>query len=373
MIIIKEIHSKKELKSFVKFPFALYKGSKYWVPPIISQELTTFNKEINPVLNDATAKLFLAYRENKIVGRVAAIINWLEVNNKNQKRMRFGWFDVIDDINVTKALLEKVNEIGKENGLEYMEGPIGFSNMDKVGVLTSGFDHIGTMITWYNYPYYASHFENLGFKVEKQYIENKHAFSDITPESFARVQEVIKQRYNLRALDFSKSKEVMQYADKMFDLFNESYSSLSSFVEITDVQKVYFKKKFLGFINPEYIKFVVDKDDNLVAFGIVMPSYAEALQKMKGKIFPFGFLHLLYARRYSKKMIFYLIGVHPSYQNKGVHSVVFNEFYNTFSKKNVTECIRGPELLENTAIHQIWKNFKPLIHKTRCTFRKDIA
>jgi len=372
MITITEVHSKKDLKAFVKFPFSLYRDSKYWVPPIISQELKTFNKKINPVFNDADARLFLAYRDNKIVGRVAAIINWLEVNNQNQKKMRFGWFDVVDDINVSKALLNKVDEIGKENRLEYMEGPVGFSNLDKVGVLTHGFDHIGSMITWYNHPYYASHFEQLGYTVEKRYLENKHAFKDITPEDFSRLQEIIKKRYELKPLRFDKTKDVMPYADKMFDLFNESYSSLSSFVEITDIQKEYFKKKFISFINPDYIKFVVDKDDNLVAFGIVMPSYSEALQKMNGRIFPFAIRHLLHARKHSKKVTFYLIGVHPNYQNKGVHAIVFHEFYETFSKKGVIECIRGPELEENTAIHQIWKNFNPVTHKKRCTFRKEI-
>lgn len=372
MITVKEVHSKRDLKAFVKFPFSLYKGSKYWVPPIINQEIKTFNKKENPVFKDAEARLFLAYKNNIIVGRVAAIINWLEVKGQNQKKMRFGWFDVIDDINVTEALLEGVNKIGKENQLEYIEGPVGFSNLDKVGVLTYGFDHIGTMITWYNHPYYASHFEQLGFKVEKEYLEHKHAFKDIKKESFARVQEIIKKRYKLKALYFDKTKDVMPYANKMFDLFNKSYSSLSSFVEITDEQKKYFKKKFLSFINPEYIKFVVDKNDELVAFGIVMPSYAVAFQKMNGKLFPFGIRHLLKAKKYSKTVTFYLIGVHPDYQNKGVHAIVFNEFHNAFSKKGIVTCIRTPELADNTAIHQIWKNFKPVTHKKRCTFRKEI-
>lgn len=373
MITIKEIQSKKDLKKFVKFPFSLYKGSKYWVPPIVNQELKTFDKNINPVFNDAEARLFIAYKDNEIVGRVAAIINWLEVNGQGIKKMRFGWFDVIEDINVTKALLDKVNAIGKENNLEYIEGPVGFSNLDKVGVLTYGFDHIGTMITWYNHPYFASHFEQLGYTVEKEYLENKHAFKDITKESFERVQKIIKKRNNLKALKFTKTSEVMPYANKMFDLFNESYASLSSFVAITDVQKEYFKKKFLSFINPEYIKFVVDKDDNLVAFGIVMPSYATALQKANGKLFPFGIKHILKAKKHCKTVTFYLIGVHPDYQNKGVHAIIFNEFHEAFTEKGITECIRGPELADNMAIHQLWKNFNPITHKKRCTFKKDIV
>ncbi len=373
MIVVKEVKTKKDLKAFVKFPFKLYKDSKYWVPPIISQEIKTFNKKENPVFNDAEATLFLAYRNDEIVGRIAAIINWLEVKDQDLKKMRFGWFDVIDDVDITKALLEKVNSIGKENNLEYIEGPVGFSNLDKVGVLTYGFDHIGTMITWYNHPYYASHFEQLGYKIEKEYLENKHAFSDIKKENFYRIQEIIKKRYKLKPLYFSKTSEVMPYADKMFDLFNKSYSSLSSFVKITDIQITYFKKKFLSFINPEYIKFVVDENDELVAFGIVMPSYAEALQKMNGRLFPFGIRHLLHAKKHSKKVTFYLIGVHPDYQNKGVHAIVFNEFHESFSKKGIVECLRTPELADNTAIHKIWKNFNPVTHKKRCTFKKDIA
>ncbi len=373
MIALKEVKTKKDLKAFVKFPFKLYKDSKYWVPPIISQEMKTFSKKENPVFNDAEATLFLAYKNNVVVGRIAAIINWLEVKDQNQNKMRFGWFDFIDDLEVSKKLLDKVIEIGKKNNLEYTEGPVGFSNLDKVGVLTYGFDHIGTMITWYNHPYYATHFEKLGYKVEKEYLENKHAFNDITKESFSRVQDIIKKRYKLKALYFSKTNEVMPYADKMFDLFNQSYSSLSSFVAITDIQKAYFKKKFLSFINPEYIKFVVDEHDELVAFGIVMPSYSHALQKINGKLFPFGIKHLLHAKKHSKTVTFYLIGVHPDYQNKGVHAVIFNEFYNIFSKKGITECIRTPELSDNLAIQKIWKNFNPVTHKKRCTFRKEIA
>ena len=372
MITVKEIHSKKDLKAFVKFPFKIYKDSKYWVPPIINQELKTFDKNENPVFKDADARFFLAFKDNEIVGRVAAIVNWLEVNNQNQKKMRFGWFDMIDDLEVSEALLNKVIEIGKKHNLEYAEGPVGFSNLDKVGVLTEGFDHIGTMITWYNHPYYAKHLESFGFKVEKEYLENKFKFSNVDPNTFSKAQALIKRRYNLKALAFNRTKDVLPYADKMFDLFNESYSALSSFVSITDIQKEYFKKKFISFINPEYIKFVVDKDEKLIAFAIVMPSFSKALQKCNGKLFPFGIFKLLHAKRHSKDVVFYLIGIHPEYQNKGVTAVVFYEYYKTFHEKGIENCIRTPELADNTAIHQIWKHFNPKVHKRRCTYRKNI-
>ncbi len=371
MITIKEAVSKKEIKQFVTFPFSLYKDSKYWVPPIISEEIKIFNKNTNPVLQNADAQLFLAYKNNTIVGRVAAIINWTEIGPKGSNKVRFGWMDMIDDIEVTKALLDTVESIGKANNLNYMEGPIGFSNLDKVGVLTYGYDEIGTMVSWYNHPYYVEHLNQLNFKVEKEYLEHKHQFSDIEIENSNLLEKVIKERYNLKALNFTSTKDLMPYADKMFDLFNESYASLSSFVAITDIQKAFLKKKFLNFINPEYIKFVVNEADELIAFGVVMPSFAEALQKTKGKLFPFGFLHILKAKN-SKKINFYLIGIHPEYQKKGVHSILFSAFHKTFEEKGILECRRTPELANNLAVQKLWRNFNPVLIKKRCTYRKDL-
>lgn len=370
MIEVKEISSKKDLKKFVTFPFSLYKDSPYWVPPIIKNELNTFDKEKNPAFLDADAYFFLAYKNNKIVGRVAAIINWIEVKEQKLSKMRFGWFDMIDDIEVSKALLEKVAEIGKKHQLEYMEGPVGFSNLDKVGVLTEGYKHIGTMITWYNHPYYVNHLEHLGFVTEKEYLENKFPFANVKEEHFAKIEKLIRRRYKLESLEFTKTKDIMPYVDEMFDLFNASYASLASFVPINDIQKAYFKKKFIGFVNPEYIKFVMDKDKKLVAFAIVMPSFSQALQKAKGKLFPFGLYHLLNARKNSKDITFYLIGVHPEYQNKGVTAIIFKMYYHTFKEKGIENCIRTPELIENTAIHQLWKHFNPVTHKRRKTYKK---
>ena len=229
-----------------------------------------------------------------------------------------------------------------------------------------------TIITWYNYPYYANHFEKLGYVVEKEYLENKFPFKNVKLEFFDKAQELIKKRYNLTALNFEKTKDILPYADKMFDLFNDSYANLSSFVAITEKEKKYFEKKYIHFINPEYIKFVIDKEQNLVAFAIVMPSFSEALQKAKGKLFPFGIFHLLQARKKSKDVIFYLIGVHPDFQNKGVHAILFKEMHTTFTKKGIQNCIRTPELADNHAIHLLWKNFEPVTHCRRKTFRIDI-
>ena len=286
--------------------------------------------------------------------------------------MRFGWFDFIDDLEVSKVLLKEVESIGKANNLEYTEGPVGFSNLDKVGVVTEGFEAIAPMVTWYNHPYYVKHYEALGYQPEKTYVESTFPFENVKPEFFAKAQELIKRRYSLTALKFTKTEEVMPYVDKMFDLFNASYASLSSFVKITDIQKEYFKKKFISFINPDYIKFVVDKDDNLVGFAIVMPGFSKALKKANGKLFPFGFKYILDAKKNNKDAIFYLIGIHPEYQNKGVHAVIFNEYYETFTELGMETCYRTPELEDNDAIQKIWKHFDPVIYRRRKTFRKNL-
>ena len=194
MIEIRVAKTKKELKNFVTFPLSLYKNNQYWVPPIINDELESFDSTKNPAFQNAEAHFYLAYQNNEIVGRIAAIINWEEVNNQQKRKVRFGWFDAIDAIEVTKALLEKVYELGLKNNLEYAEGPMGFSNLDKVGVLTYGFDEIGTMITWYNYPYYARHFEDLGFTTEKEYLENKFPFENVKLEFFDKAQALIQRR-----------------------------------------------------------------------------------------------------------------------------------------------------------------------------------
>lgn len=249
---------------------------------------------------------------------------------------------------------------------------MGFSNLDKVGVVTEGFDSMGSMITWYNYPYYKDHLEQLGFVKEKEYLENKFHFRSIQPAMFAKAAELIKKRYGLTPVNFTKTQDILPYVDEMFDLFNTSYERLSSFVAINEKQKAYFKRKYISFINPEYIKFIADKDGKMIAFSIVMPSFAQALKKANGRLFPFGLFHLLNARKNAKEVLFYLIGIHPDYQNKGVTAIVFEEFYKVFDAKGIEECIRTPELEDNHAIHNIWKHFDPVVFRRRRTYVKGL-
>lgn len=372
MITLLEANTPQLMKAFVKFPFELYKNNPYWVPPLIQDELDTFDRSKNPVFANAEAYYYLAQKEGKIVGRIAAIINWEEVINQGKRKVRFGWWDVIDDIAVTEALLEKVYELGRLNTMDHVEGPMGFSNLDKVGVVTEGFDRIASMITWYNYPYYKEHLEQLGYCKEKEYLESVFSFANIDIAPYARAATYIKERYGFYCKNFTTTDAILPYIDEMFDLFNKSYARLASFVAINEVQKSFIKEKYIGLVKPEYVKFIFDKNGKMVCFGIVMPSFSEALQKAKGKLFPFGFLHFLKAKKRHNEVLFYLIGIDPDQQNKGVTAIVFEEFHKSFSKHGVQSCIRTPELEENMAIQNIWKNFSPEVFRRRRTYRKSL-
>lgn len=373
MITIKEISSTKEdLTTFVKFPLILYKDSPYYVPAIIKEEREVMDPNKNPVFKNAEAKYFLAYKNNKVVGRIAAIINWIEVKEQKKLKVRFGWFDVIDDIEVTKSLLQKVAEFGKKNKLEYMEGPVGFSNMDKAGILIKGFEELNTMITWYNHPYYQKHLEQLNFEDAATWVEYKIKIPTETKEKVVRFAKLIKERYQLKLLTFKKSKEILTYADDMFDLLNKTYSSLQTFVPIQQYQIEMYKKKYLPYLNPEYITCIVDKTGKLIAFSIVMPSFSKALKKMNGKIYPLKFLHILKAQRRNDTAAFYLIGIDPEYQNKGVTALIFKEMNETFLRNGIDMVETNPELEENKAIQALWKDYEHVQHKKRRTYRKGI-
>ena len=372
MFLIKEISTQKELTTFVKFPLSLYKNHPYWVPPLIADEVASFNKDKNPVFDNAQAFFFLAYNaQNQIVGRVAAIINQHDIA-QGAKKVRFGWLDMIDDIQVTKALLDKVAEVARLHQLEYIEGPMGFSSMDKVGLLTEGYDHISNMMTWYHYPYYYEHLQQLGFTKEKGFIDMSFLIKSINPEFFKKTAEAIKRRYGVTLIDTPTTKEVLKHVDDMFNLYNDTYSKLASYVPVTNRQRDYFKQKYIPFINPEYIRFIEDKNGKLICFAIVMPSFSKALQKAKGSLLPFGWWHLLQAKKHHNTVEFYLIGVAPEYQNKGIPALLFDYYYDVFKRNGVTNCVITPELEENIAIQQLWKSFDPVIFARRATFKKEV-
>ena len=372
MITIKECKSKEDFAKFVKFPLHLYKDCPYFVPPITKEELAVLDPKTNPAFKNATAKFFLAYKDSKVVGRIAGIINKIETEELKKSKVRFGWFDFIDDLNVSAALLEKVAEYGKNQTLEYMEGPAGFSLMDKAGLLIHGFEELNTMITWYNYPYYADHLEKLGYKPAATWVEYRIKVPSELNKKVIKFSRIIKDRYNLKVLSFKKTREILPYVDQMFALLNDTYASLQTFIPIQQYQIEHYKKKYIPYINPDFISCIADETGALVAFSIVMPSFSKALQKANGKMFPFGFLHFLKAQRKNNVAAFYLIGVLPKYQNKGITALIFKEMNETFLQKGITTVETNPELEENKAIQALWSEYDHVQHKKRRTFKKAL-
>lgn len=373
-IIIKQALNPKDYLAFVKFPFELYKDNPYWVPPLIKDELETIDPNLNPIYKNASARFFLAYKGDKIVGRIAAIINWIEVKEIKKKKVRFGWFDFIDDKKVSQMLLEQVVAFGKENHLQFIEGPVGFSNLDKAGLLIEGFEEQNTMITLYNKPYYSKHLESLGYAIAAKWVEYEIKILDFesSPEKVKRFSKLIMDRYKLTLLNFKSRKEIIPYVDEMFSLLDKTYNQLQTYVPIQDYQIDNYKKRFLKFVNPDYIKCIVDQNGKLICFSITMPSFTRALKKINGKLTLFNAYHLIKAMRYNQRASFYLIGVHPDYQNKGITAIIFNEMQKLFNKQNVTTVETNPELEENTAIQKLWKNYEHRLHKRRATYTKTI-
>ena len=374
MIVIKTAKTQQQYKDFVNFPFSLYKRSKYWVPPITNEELNTMDKRKNPVFKNAEAEYFLAYKNNKIVGRIAAIVNWVEVKEQNKNKVRFGWYDVIDDLEVSRKLVEAVIDFGKKRKLSFIEGPVGFSNMDKAGLLTYGYEELNTMITWYHNPYQKEHLKQLEMKKLAEWVEYRIQIwsQDKAPKKVKRFSDLIMKRYDLKPLNFKSTKEVVPYLDEMFDLLNKTYNTLQTFVPIQQYQVDHYKQKYIRYIHPDFIKSVVDSEGKLVAFAITMPSFTKALQKINGKINFFNFYHLLKALMFNNRASFYLIGVHPDFQNKGITAIIFNEIQKLFNKRKITIVETNPELEENLAIQKLWKNYENRQHKKRATFTKTI-
>ena len=374
MIEVVKVESKKNIKDFVMFPFELYKDCEYWVPPIINEEIDAMDTNKNPVFKNAEAEFYLAYKDNKIVGRVAAIVNWVEIEEQKKNKLRFGWYDTIDDINVSKALMDKVLEFGKSRKLEFVDGPVGFSNMDKAGLLIEGYDELNTMITWYHYPYQKEHLNKLGFSKLAEWVEYKiKIFSaEEAPEKVKKFSKIIQERYNLKVVNFKSTKEIIPYVDKMFELLNVTYSNLQTYVTIKQYQIDFYKEKFIKYIHPDFIKCCLDENDNLIAFLITMPSFSRALKKINGKIGLMGYFHLFKAQYFNDRVSLYLIGVDPKYQSKGVTAVIFNELQQTFNNRGIVEVETNPELVENKAIQAFWKNYESTLHKRRATFTKSL-
>ncbi|MGV8915258.1 MAG: GNAT family N-acetyltransferase [Kaistella sp.] len=371
-LVLTEVKSPADLLKFIKFPMELYKGNPYYVPPLIKEEQNIWDPKENPALAYSEAKKFLAFKGEKIVGRIAVLINHKEEEEVGIQKVRFGWLDFIDDAEVSKALIEVAMDFAKEHKITKIEGPMGFTNLDKAGMLTMGFEKLATMIGLYNFAYYPQHLEKLGLVKEKEWVEYEMNFPEILPEKVEKFSSLISQKYKLKVINFKNKKEIVPLIVPMFKLLDQTYNTLSTYTPITDEQITTYKEKYFPFIDKEYVICVEDENHMLVSFAVTMPSYSRALQKAKGKLLPFGWWHFLQAGKKNDRANFYLIGIHPEYQRRGVTAIIFKEIFVRFNKMGIKFAETNPELEENKSVQHLWQDYNPVNHKRRRTYSRDV-
>ena len=374
-ITIKRVLDRNSLRKFIRFPEILYRHNPYYVPALVFDETNTLDPSKNPGSAFCKSELYLAYKDDQLVGRVAAIVNEKANEQWDHKEVRFGWFDFIDDPEVSKALIDKVTDFGRKFGMDKIVGPLGFTDFDPEGMLVEGFDQEGTMPLIYNADYYPKHIEALGFRKDADWLEYRINIPNELPEKFNRIGEIIKERYNLHIRPLTK-KYVRKnnYGQKVFDLINETYKDLYNFT----IMPRDLADKYLGFylsvLDLNFISVVENENDELVAFGITMPSLTKALQKSRGKLFPFGWIPILRSMylKHEEGVELLLIGVRPDYRNAGLTSLLFADMFAKLSKAGFKWAETNAELETNNAIQNSWSGFDYKQNKRRRSYIKDI-
>lgn len=372
MYKITEITTQKGLKKFVKFPFSLYKNHPYWVPPLVMDEMTVFNPKKNPALEHCKVAYWMVFKEDQPVGRIAGIIHDEEA--KEEQFVRFGWIDFIDDMEVSKLLLETVATWGQEQGMSKVHGPLGFSDMDFEGMLIEGFESPGTIATIYNYPYYPQHLEAHGFGKSTDWVELKSVVPNEVPKRLARRAQMVESRFKFQSVKFKSKKEAKKYGQELFSVLNEAYDGLYGFHRLTKKQIDFYIGQYLGFIVTDLLSMVLDEKGRLAGFAITMPSLTKAFQKAKGEILPFGFIHILRAIQKNDTADMYLIGVLPEYQKYGVTAIIFNDLLNAYIKRGIKTAITNQMLESNQNILAQFNEFQENseIYKRRRCYKKEI-
>ncbi|MDE6370539.1 MAG: GNAT family N-acetyltransferase [Duncaniella sp.] len=366
--------TKRELTKFVQFGIDLYRGNDCYVPPLIFDDVNTLMPDKNPAFERCEAQSFMAYADNKPVGRITAIINHLVNEKSGKKEARFGFIDFIDDPSVSKALMDAAENWARERGMTEIVGPMGFTDMDHEGMLVEGFNEIGTMATIYNYPYYPAHMERLGFRKDTDWIEFRMTVPDKVPEKMTRIAEIVLKKYDLRIIKYTSPKKLKNdYGEALFKLINEAYADLYGYSPLTDGQIAYYIDMYLGMLKLDYVSIVVDRNDELVGVGISMPSLSRGLQKSGGKLLPFGWWHLIKALKFRNDVVdLMLVAVKPEYQMKGVNSLFFYDLCNLFIRDGVRFAESNPELEENIHVQSQWEYFERRQHRRRRAYRKQL-
>ena len=371
-IEIREVKSNQDLKTFIRFPLTIYKDNPYYVPSLFMDEMNTLRKDKNPVFDKAEARYWLAYSDNQIVGRVAGIYLPQHEQKWGKKYMRFGWLDFIDDQEVVQTLIGTVEDWARELGLEGIHGPLGFTDLDREGMLIEGFNELATLATYYNYPYYQKHIEALGFEKDVDWVEYEITLADTNMGKIRKTADLVAKKNNLHYFK-GKKKDLLKVAPGIFDVLDEAYRHLYGTVPLSKEQVQFYIDSYFGLAILDFIPVILDENDRVVAFGITFPSFSRALQKSKGNLFPFGFVHFLSAMRKNERADLYLIGIRDEYLGKGVNSMVMVQIYDAFINHGVKYVEGNPNLEHNTHVQTMWKYFENRQHKRRRCFVKHLT
>ena len=374
-VYIKRVTNRRELKLFVRFANELYKGNKYFVPYLVFDDLNTLDKTKNGAFDFCEAEYYLAYKNGNLVGRVAAILNHKANEAWNVKQIRFGWFDFIDEIEVSSALLDAVIAFGKARGMTQIVGPLGFTDFDPEGMLVEGFDRVSTMALIYNHPYYPEHMKKLGYYKETGWVEYRLTLPEIVPEKHEQLCKIVGDRYNLKLRKLTRRQiRKENYGRKLFKLINETYCVLYGYSLLSEKQIDQYVDQYLGIVDARMLAFIEDEHGDLIAAGITIPSLAESLQKCNGEIFPFGWWQILKSMFIKKPEVLdlLLIGVRPDYQNKGVPALLFSDLLKTVNELGFKFAETNANLETNHSVQALWDPFEKEQHKKRWVFGKDI-
>ena len=372
MVEVREVKTRGELRKFVDFPRKLYRDHPYAVPDLRMDEMNNLNKKKNPAFEYCEARYFLAYKDGEIAGRIAAILSHKANEKWGTDRMRFCRVDFIDDEEVSAALFQAVENWARERGLKEVIGPIGFCDFDKEGMLVEGFEEKDMFITIYNYPYYIKHLEKLGYGKEVDWIEYVIKVPDHVDERVKKFSQKIMERYGLRYLDIKKKKDVKPYIRNIFKLLDDAYKDLYGTVPLNEGQIDWYVGQFLTLLNIHFIKVVLDKNDQVVAFGLAAPSFSEALRKNHGKLFPFGFIPVLKAMKHVKRLDLYFVAVKAEYINRGLPAILMEKMTESAMEQGVEYAETGPELEMNEKVQALWKSYDARQHRRRRCFIKKL-
>ena len=375
-ISIKRVTNRKELEQFVQFYYDLYRGNDCAVPFLYSDEMDTLRKDKNPSFECCDAEYFMAFKDGKIVGRVAGIINHRANERWDRKLVRFGWFDFVDDTEVSEALLKAVEDWGRGQGMTEIAGPLGFIDTDREGMLVDGFDQLSTMYVNYNYPYYPKHMEHLGgFEKDNDYVEMKVKVPEVVPEKFSKITEMVRKRYGLRVHKFSRRELIDEgYGRKVFDLLNATYKDLYGFSQLSDKQIDKLVNDYIKIADLNLVTAVFD-GDNMVGFGITFPSFSHAMQKTRdGRFLPFGWWHMLKILKWHRTNIvdLLLIGVLPEYRAKGANALIFDDLIRWFQRYNFEWAETGPQMETNEGVLSQWQYLESIIHRRHRCYCKTL-